>query len=100
MQEPNSMYKVNTDDYKTARINVKLSKALREEFHIAAKLKGGTVSGLIHQFIVATVREEKKKEPQAFTVDNALLPNQLELPDSNVDISIGEVELRKDSQPS
>ena len=61
------MYDVSTSDNKKSRINVKISPTLRAEFHLVAKLRGDTVSGLIHRFIVKTIREEKLKEPEAFT---------------------------------
>lgn len=37
-----------------------------EEFAIAADLRGQTMSALIYQFVLKTIREEKEREPQAF----------------------------------
>ncbi|HEV2862883.1 MAG TPA: hypothetical protein VGX48_17840 [Pyrinomonadaceae bacterium] len=51
---------------KGARINLKIHPALREEFQAAARLRGGTMSTLLHQYIVKVVREEKERDPQAF----------------------------------
>ena len=60
------MYKVNTKKNKDVRINLKAAEELRQEFRLVAELRGSTMSNLLHQFIVATVWEEKKKHPEAF----------------------------------
>lgn len=52
---------------KKAILNLRLDPATRDEFAVAAKLRGASMSGLIHQFIVRTIREEKAEAPQAFT---------------------------------
>lgn len=52
---------------KTKLITVRLKEETHEEFKIAAELKGLTMSGLLHQFIVRTIREEKDTSPQSFT---------------------------------
>lgn len=51
---------------KERMINVRLSERTHEEFKIAAELRGASMSGLLHQFIVRTIREEKERESQAF----------------------------------
>lgn len=51
---------------KKAILNLRLDPGVREEFAIAAKLRGASMSGLLHQFIVRTIREEKAEMPQAF----------------------------------
>lgn len=60
---------VTTKENKEVRINVKISPTKRREFQIAAELRGGTVSGLIHQFIVRTIHEEKQQHPEVFQND-------------------------------
>lgn len=51
---------------KDVLINLKLSADTREDFRVVAELRGSSMSGLIHQFIVQSIREEKMKEPEAF----------------------------------
>jgi hypothetical protein len=51
---------------KEVLVNVRLRPETREEFRIAAGLRGATMSSLLHQFIVRTIREEKEREPNAF----------------------------------
>lgn len=52
---------------KEVLINIRLKPETREEFRISAELRGGTMSGLLHQFIVRTIREEKERDPKAFS---------------------------------
>ncbi len=47
-------------------INLRVNLRIREEFKLAADLRGASMSGLLHQFIVRTIREEKEKSPVAF----------------------------------
>src|SRR5215208_164834 len=51
---------------KDVRINLKINPNLREEFQAAAHLRGGSMSGLLHQYIVKVVREEKERDLDAF----------------------------------
>lgn len=51
---------------KKAILNLRLRPDVRDEFAIAAELRGASMSGLLHQFIVRTIREEKELSPQAF----------------------------------
>jgi len=37
------------------------------EYHIACELRGATMSGLVHQFMVQMIREEKERDPARFT---------------------------------
>lgn len=60
---------------KEVMINVRLAEAVREEFKIAAELRGASMAGLLHQFIVKTIREEKEREPQAFKKNEETLNN-------------------------
>jgi hypothetical protein len=60
------MDNVSTSDLKEVRINVKISPKLRADFQTAARLRGATMSALIHQFIVKTVREERERDPGEF----------------------------------
>lgn len=51
---------------KEVLINIRLRHETREEFRVAAELRGATMSGLLHQFIVRTIREEKERAPDTF----------------------------------
>lgn len=51
---------------KKAILNLRVKPEVRDEFAIAAELRGASMSGLIHQFIVRTIREEKEISPNAF----------------------------------
>lgn len=51
---------------KVKMINVRLKPSVHDEFKIACELRGASMSSLMHQFIVRTIREEKDREPQAF----------------------------------
>jgi hypothetical protein len=51
---------------KDVLINLRLKPKTRDEFKVAAELRGASMSGLLHQFIVKTIREEKDRSPEAF----------------------------------
>lgn len=51
---------------KKAILNLRLDPETREQFAVAAKLRGASMSGLIHQFIVRTIREERMAFPEEF----------------------------------
>lgn len=51
---------------KTKMINVRLVPRVHDDFKIACDLKGVSMSSLMHQFVVKTIREEKERDPQAF----------------------------------
>jgi hypothetical protein len=58
---------VNTQETtEEVQINVRLPLKVREEFRIAAKLRGLTMSGLLHQYIRKTIKEEKQSDPEPF----------------------------------
>lgn len=63
MREAVSLYNVKT---KEKLMNIKMRRETHREFQIAAELKGSTMSSLLHQFIVQTIWEEKKRHPEAF----------------------------------
>lgn len=48
-------------------LNIRVQREVREQFRLAAKLKGSSMSGLLHQFVIKTIREEKSLDPEAFT---------------------------------
>jgi antitoxin component of RelBE/YafQ-DinJ toxin-antitoxin module len=52
---------------KKAILNLRLDPNVRDEFALAARLRGASMSGLLHQFIVRTIREEKAEYPREFT---------------------------------
>ena len=69
---------------KEVLINIRLKPETREEFRIAAELRGASMSGLLHQFIVKTIREEKERDPEAF--ENIEVPSLIdEIADQHVD---------------
>jgi hypothetical protein len=51
---------------KLSTINLKVPPRTHADFRIAAKLRGGTMSSLLHQYIVRIIREEKERDPEAF----------------------------------
>jgi antitoxin component of RelBE/YafQ-DinJ toxin-antitoxin module len=51
---------------KEMNINIRVRKEVRENFKIAADLRGASMSSLIHQFMVKCIRDEKKIAPEAF----------------------------------
>jgi hypothetical protein len=69
---------------KEVLINIRLKPETREEFRIAAELRGASMSGLLHQFIVKTIREEKERDPQSF--ENIDVPSVIdEIADQEID---------------
>jgi len=61
-----SLYNVMTVQTKEVLINLRVRPEVREAFRIAAELRGATMSGLLHQFIYRTIREEKDRDPTPF----------------------------------
>lgn len=61
-----SLYNVMTLENKEKLINIRVKELQRDEFRVAAELRGATMSTLIHQFIVKTIREEKERDPDEF----------------------------------
>ena len=55
-------------------INVRLTPSVHEAFKIACDLRGVSMSSLLHQFIVRTIREEKEREPSAFATRPVGIP--------------------------
>jgi hypothetical protein len=60
-------------------LNLRLDPAVRDQFAIAAKLRGASMSGLLHQFIVRTIREEKAEAPQAFNTKRGVRTAEITL---------------------
>lgn len=60
----NYLYNVATK--KEVLVTIRIAENVRDEFKMAAELRGSTMSGLMHQFIIRTIREEKQQQPQAF----------------------------------
>lgn len=55
---------------KKSILNLRLSPGVLDEFRIVAELRGASMSGLLHQFIVRCIREEKELAPQAFRTED------------------------------
>jgi hypothetical protein len=75
-----------TKKSKDVLINLRINSRIRDEFRVAAGLRGASVSGLLHQFIVQTIREERERNPRAFIGidkdrDNKEKNNRAELTD-------------------
>jgi hypothetical protein len=54
-----------------ALLNLKMELEVREEFHLAAALRGATVSSMVHQYAFQIIREERGRYPAAFIYLNA-----------------------------
>lgn len=63
----NYLYNVATK--KEVLVTIRIAENVRDEFKIAAQLRGASMSGLMHQYIVRTIREEKELSPHSFTAD-------------------------------
>ena len=48
-------------------LTVRVRPEVLKDFKIAAEVKGGTMSGLIHMFVVQTIRDQKERNPEAFS---------------------------------
>jgi hypothetical protein len=55
-----------TGGCKEAWLNVRIREDVRDEFKLAAELRGASMSGLLTMFIYRVIREEKGKNPEAF----------------------------------
>lgn len=53
---------------KVKMINVRLTSEMHKAFKIACELRGASMSSFLHQTIARTIREEKEREPRAFTL--------------------------------
>lgn len=60
---------------KEKMVNVRLTPAVHDQFKIACDLRGVSMSSLLHQFIVRTIREERELEPKAFEKPTGLIEN-------------------------
>lgn len=47
---------------RTKMITVKVAEATAQEFKVAALMRGAGMSGLLHQYIVSIIREEKERD--------------------------------------
>lgn len=47
-------------------LTCKVTPDTYREYQVAAELKGGTMSGLIHMFVVRTIDEQRDSKPEAF----------------------------------
>jgi hypothetical protein len=51
---------------KDAMLTVKVAPEVLKEFKIAAELEGGTMSSIVHMFVVRKIRDWKERSPDAF----------------------------------
>lgn len=68
----NYLYNVATN--KEVLLTIRVTESVRDDFKKAAELRGATMSGLMHQFIVMTIRQEKAEAPHEFRVAPKLAP--------------------------
>lgn len=57
---------VDLSGNKDVLVNLRLRPDVRLEFKAVAELRGATMSGLLHQFIVKAIREERERDPVSF----------------------------------
>ncbi len=79
-------------------LNLRLRPETRDQFALAAELRGASMSGLLHQFIVRTIREEKEAMPDAFanSPHKPIKPPELIEVKDNVAARIGSGDPEKD----
>lgn len=68
---------------KAKMVNVRLTPIVHDQFKIACDLRGVSMSSLLHQFIVRTIREERELDPKAFEI--VTKPIKGELTDETAD---------------
>lgn len=51
---------------KEALINLRVRPEVRDNFRVAADMRGSTMSGLLHQYIIRVIREEMENSPREF----------------------------------
>ena len=66
-----SIHVVSTPNPKDVWINLRISPQIRAEFKIAAAQRGASMSGLLHQYIVKVIREEKNINASIFEEQEA-----------------------------
>lgn len=47
-------------------LTVKVTPEVLREFKVAAELEGGTMSAIVHMFVVRKIRDWKERNPEAF----------------------------------
>ena len=57
---------ISSKQKKGKLVNFRVADEMKLSFEITARLRGTTLSGLIHQLLVKAMREEKDREPKAF----------------------------------
>lgn len=60
------LYLYDVATKKEVLVTIRIAENVRDEFKKAAELRGATMSGLMHQFIIRTIREEKQMSPHEF----------------------------------
>lgn len=51
---------------KERMLTVRLTPEVLAEYKIAARLKGSSMSNLVHMYIFQVIREQKERNPEAF----------------------------------
>lgn len=59
---------------KEVLVTIRIAPEVRDAFKTVAELRGSTMSGLMHQYIVNAIREEREMSPQAFKGKRHLAP--------------------------
>lgn len=75
-----SLYNVMTEEAVTKEVlvNFRLRPDVRDEFKAVAELRGSTMSGLLHQYAIKLIREEKERDPVGFTKRVAVIKQTTE----------------------
>lgn len=60
------IYNVMTKINKEVNVNLRVREDVRDNFKIVAESRGASVSGLIHQFMVKLIKEERDLYPHLF----------------------------------
>lgn len=69
---------------KNKMLAVKMSADILRDFLIAANLRGSTMSALVYQFVLKTIREEKERSPHVFP-DFANTPSPASRAENEID---------------
>lgn len=66
-------------------LTVRLTPDVHRDYKVAAKLRGASMSSLVHMFVVRTIRDERQDNPRAFehrSEDRPLITAKIKRPRS------------------
>lgn len=83
------LYDVMKKNLKEVLLTLRVRPEIRDEFRVVAEMKGSTMSGLIHQFMMRTIRDMQDTYPEEFRTRLRELErsplNEIELPTGRVE---------------